>query len=451
MIDDGLSRPCSTGCGIGPRGVRRAACGGLLGAAARDRGLRRRRQRLRRHGGRPASPARPCAVASCGCGPGMAVCVGGRFVCNAPQPRPEVCDGADNDCDGMVDNGIPSAGTCGLAQGVCRAGTFECRGGRFVCRADESMRGTETCDGLDNNCNGLVDEGNPGGGGELHDRRGRGAALRRGDAALPRRDACACEGGTAGHAGALQLHGRRLRRDGRRGPRRAPAGSARAAGAASACQCRTPCLPGEFPCSVGLACNSENFCVPPLCGTEICTPPQVCVRPTAASTSAPPSTARVGPRVQRPRRRAPAAWRTTATAWAARAPSSAARAPASTTAAPPGPARRGSSAGPTRPGGAQCVRSCATTSARPRSRAATGRCVADPCQGFSLRRRNHPASVVGGRGVCQPDPAGTSGRSRAASAQRRARRRPLRGRHLRRRLQRGVPQRPVRRPARSRP
>src|SRR5256885_4924984 len=44
----------------------------------------------------------------------------------------------------------------------CAAGTTACTGGALVCNRNVNPS-AETCDGLDNDCNGVVDNGNPGG------------------------------------------------------------------------------------------------------------------------------------------------------------------------------------------------------------------------------------------------------------------------------------------------
>ena len=80
-------------------------------------------------------------------------------------PTTEVCDGKDNDCDGTVDNGNPGGGAAcstGL-QGECAAGTLTCQNGALAC-VQNVQSAAETCDGKDNDCNGTVDNGNPGGG-----------------------------------------------------------------------------------------------------------------------------------------------------------------------------------------------------------------------------------------------------------------------------------------------
>ena len=67
----------------------------------------------------------------------------------------EVCNGADDDCDGEADNDLGTT-TCGL--GECEHTIDNCDGGiPQVCNAEEGV-GVETCDGLDNDCDGAVDE-----------------------------------------------------------------------------------------------------------------------------------------------------------------------------------------------------------------------------------------------------------------------------------------------------
>ncbi|MCA2976839.1 MAG: putative metal-binding motif-containing protein, partial [Myxococcaceae bacterium] len=72
---------------------------------------------------------------------------------------PETCDGQDNDCDGLNDDGNPGGGAACkalAAQGVCRDGALACTGGSLMCQAGPSS--TEVCDGLDNDCDGDTDE-----------------------------------------------------------------------------------------------------------------------------------------------------------------------------------------------------------------------------------------------------------------------------------------------------
>ena len=96
------------------------------------------------------------------CGKGVCAhtvpnCLGGNAVqCDPMQEAgDEECDGADNDCDGAVDESLGSI-TCG--QGLCLHTVLNCVGG--VAQTCDPMQGAtgESCDGLDNNCNGQTDE-----------------------------------------------------------------------------------------------------------------------------------------------------------------------------------------------------------------------------------------------------------------------------------------------------
>jgi streptogramin lyase len=137
------------------------------------------------------------------CQVGIRVCVDADWTeCNHGEPAAEVCDGVDNNCDGVVDEGVSNAcGGCGppppelcgnfqdddcnglvdelaectctgrtnqpcysgpprtLGYGVCIGGIAICEEDRFAACLGEVLPTAEICDGLDNDCDGLVDEG----------------------------------------------------------------------------------------------------------------------------------------------------------------------------------------------------------------------------------------------------------------------------------------------------
>jgi hypothetical protein len=109
-----------------------------------------------------ASTTTACGVGACSA-TGQNVCSNGAVVntCTpgAPAASDTTCDGIDDNCNGQVDEGYaPTASSCGI--GVCSAaGQNICQNGTIIntCTAGKPTGADDNCNGIDENCDGIAD------------------------------------------------------------------------------------------------------------------------------------------------------------------------------------------------------------------------------------------------------------------------------------------------------
>ncbi|MGI5863175.1 MAG: DUF4114 domain-containing protein [Myxococcales bacterium] len=169
----------------------------------------------------------------------------------------DLISGGDNDFDDLTTfvTGITCSGGGGACdtelEGVCASGTLQCQSGELAC-VQHVQPSPETCDGLDNDCSGVVDDGAECPSGHVCD---LGACVRRcaGELGCPQGRVCSVHGVCVERACAEV---------------ECPAGTRCVGG-----ECKGPC--DGVVCPHGQSCRA-GACVDPCLGLE-CDQGQVCV------------------------------------------------------------------------------------------------------------------------------------------------------------------------------
>lgn len=208
----------------------------------------------------PTDVGQPCGVTDVGeCDFGTTICNAGTLDCAGEVgPVPETCDTLDNDCDTRIDEMPVDVGQpCGSDVGVCEPGSIVCTptGPECVGETGPSM---EECNSLDDNCNGVVDDNPIDEGGVCGDGDG---------VCEPGVEVCIdgslqCVGGVTGST--ETCNGLDDDCDGT-----VDEGDLCDGGVCGDGICSAPCADGEFPCPIGEMCQND-FCIADPCFGVVC-------------------------------------------------------------------------------------------------------------------------------------------------------------------------------------
>ena len=111
-----------------------------------------------------------CGVSQGACTQGTKTCdVTGKWsgqCVGATLPTQETCNGLDDNCNGTIDDNVVDEGVaCDHStqkQGECAKGVQHCEQGAFACKPKQTSSKTEECNGLDDDCDGQIDNGRGG-------------------------------------------------------------------------------------------------------------------------------------------------------------------------------------------------------------------------------------------------------------------------------------------------